>query len=94
MRSMIASGLSIPAIENLQMDSCKNQAMTRLLLESVSVPQELIDQRLAIATAHSQEQLRCNYEANPRYCTFANSWSTPCREHSTSLCAHNGAFFP
>ena len=28
----------------------------------------------------------CNYEANPRYRTFANSWSTPCREHSTSLC--------
>ena len=27
----------------------------------------------------------CNYEANPRYCTFANSWSTPCREHSTCL---------
>ena len=25
----------------------------------------------------------CNYEANPRYCTFPNSWSTPCREHST-----------
>ena len=46
------------AIANLQLDSCKNHAMTRLLLESVSVPQELIDQRLAIATAHSQEQLR------------------------------------
>ena len=28
---------------------------------------------------------KCNYEANPRYCTFANSWSTPCREHSTCL---------
>ena len=27
----------------------------------------------------------CKYEANPRYCTFANSWSTPCREHSTCL---------
>ena len=27
----------------------------------------------------------CNYEANPRDCTFANSWSTPCREHSTYL---------
>ena len=27
----------------------------------------------------------CNYEANPRYCTFANSWSTTCREHSTCL---------
>ena len=27
----------------------------------------------------------CNYEANPRYCTFANSWSTPCREHSTCI---------
>ena len=27
----------------------------------------------------------CNYEANPRYCTFANSWSTPCREHLTCL---------
>ena len=27
----------------------------------------------------------CDYEANPRYCTFANSWSTPCREHSTCL---------
>ena len=27
----------------------------------------------------------CNYEANPRYFTFANSWSTPCREHSTCL---------
>ena len=27
----------------------------------------------------------CNYEANPRYCTFANSWSTPCREHSICL---------
>ena len=27
----------------------------------------------------------CNYEASPRYCTFANSWSTPCREHSTCL---------
>ena len=24
-------------------------------------------------------------EADPRYCTFANSWSTPCREHSTYL---------
>ena len=27
----------------------------------------------------------CNYEAHARYCTFANSWSTPCREHSTCL---------
>ena len=27
----------------------------------------------------------CNYEANPKYCTFANSWSIPCREHSTCL---------
>ena len=27
----------------------------------------------------------CNYEANPRYCTFANCCSTPCREHSTCL---------
>ena len=32
--------------------------MTRLLLECISILQELIDQRLAIATAHSQEQLR------------------------------------
>ena len=33
----------------------------------------------------SGDLLECNYEANPRYCTFANSWSTPCREHSTCL---------
>ena len=29
--------------------------------------------------------LTCNYEASPTYCTFGNSWSTPCREHSTCL---------
>ena len=34
---------------------------------------------------HKHLRSGCNYEANPRYCTFANSWSTPCREHSTCL---------
>ena len=36
------------------------------------------------STANTSDSV-CNYEANPRYCTFANSWSTPCREHSTCL---------
>ena len=31
------------------------------------------------------EAHECNYEANPRYCTFANTWSTPCQEPSTCL---------
>ena len=34
--------------------------MTRLLLESVSVPKELVDQRLAMAPAHTEEQLKAN----------------------------------
>ena len=48
-------------------------------------------QHLERAKSHVREELGsslkqvCNYEANPRYCTFANSWSTPCREHSTCL---------
>ena len=49
--------------------------------------------RLILCTAHKdglcvpcqEGEEVCNYEANPRYCTFANSWSTPCREHSTCL---------
>ena len=38
-----------------------------------------------MSVARTTETVVCNYEANPRYCTFANSWSTPCREHSTCI---------
>ena len=43
--------------------------------------------RLLISIRVDPRYLRqvCNYEANPRCCTFANSWSTPCREHSTCI---------
>ena len=58
-------------------------------------PQD-VDAVLESVTAHAEKgagtkttlyvgQEECNYEANPRYCTSANSWSTPCREHSTCL---------
>ena len=39
----------------------------------------------ARSSGGNDEDELCNYEANPRYFTFANSWSTPCREHSTCL---------
>ena len=44
-----------------------------------------VAQYLVAAKEAASSRACCNYEANPRYCTFANSWSTPCREHSTCI---------
>ena len=52
--------------------------------ESASSPRTSKKGRKA-STEDEERSAECNYEANPRYCTFANSWSTPCREHSTCL---------
>ena len=44
-----------------------------------------LDQLLNSMRTNPVGKPKCNYEANPRYCTFANSWSAPCRDHSTCL---------
>ena len=62
---------------NGHLPPCSTPMMNTANMKSDAVLQHNVSTRQPICV--------CNYEANPRYCTFANSWSTPCREHSTCL---------
>ena len=84
---LIKEFLHEPAIREWMTDLCQllTKALDEELLEDPSVPANNLWKLFITKYNEYDKRYHCNYEANPRYCTFANSWSTPCREHSTCL---------